>query len=101
MKQFSTRKTGDDTTDRNFDDLASFTASVIAGRIADNVIVENVIVGTSPVNIAHRLGRTPIGWVVVDKNANSDVWSPSSSPQPSSLLTLQASTPVTIKLLVF
>lgn len=101
MKQFSSRKTGNDTIDRNFDDVAQFSASVVASKIADNVVVENVIVGTSATNIAHGLGRPPIGWVIIDKNANATVWKPSASPQPSTLLTLQASTQVTISLLIF
>jgi hypothetical protein len=42
--------------------------------LLDGVLLKSVSLTTSFQNFAHTLGRTPVGWLVVGKNANSDVW---------------------------
>lgn len=58
-----------------------------------------VIVGTSPIQVEHLLSREPLGWFIVGKNANSDVW----QTQPFTLeyITLQATATATVTIWVF
>lgn len=67
--------------------------------ITSGVLITSVNVGTSPSKIEHKLGRTPQGFYVVDKNSNSNVWR--SSISDNRYLTLTASTPSTISIWVF
>ena len=54
----------------------------------------------APVNVAHRLGRQPLGYFVVGRSSNATVWdSPSSIP--SKFLALNTDALVTVKLWVF
>ncbi len=101
MKQFSSRRTNDQTLDRNFDELAQFSVDVIASQIVDNIIVKDIELGASPTNVAHLLGRAPRGWFIVRKNSNAEVWEPQASPQPSTLITLQSSVTTTVDVLFF
>lgn len=57
-----------------------------------------VDVTTSPTRIAHGLQRRPVGWFVCDLAADARVWRASWDER---FLTLQASTAVTIDLMVF
>ena len=34
----------------------------------------SISVTTSSQDFNHRLGKTPVGWFIVDKNSNSNVW---------------------------
>lgn len=63
------------------------------------VTLKDVAIGTSETVIAHKLGRNPQGWIIVEKNANSDVWS--SSTKDGRFLYLMATAAVTVTLYVW
>ena len=67
-------------------------------EILGGVLITSVAVSTTPVAIAHKLGRRPRGWVVVDDNTGVIVWRTASDAQ---FLTLDASASATISLWVF
>lgn len=59
----------------------------------------NATVGTTETKVRHNLGTRPIGWIVVDQDADARVWR--SGTIGSSFLPLMASAPVNLKLWVF
>jgi hypothetical protein len=101
VDSFSKRLTGNEIIDRNFSELERFSREVVAGNLLDNVIIENITIGTSVTTIPHSLGREPIGWVIVRQDANATVWEPSQAIQPTTLINLQASNAVTVSILLF
>jgi len=65
----------------------------------DGVLAENVALTTATSNVSHKLGRTPVGWLVVDKSADACVWRPSAAD--ATILPLTASAAVTVKVWIF
>ena len=55
-------------------------------------------IGTSDTSIQHALGRVPAGWIVIDKNANADIWRVSLT---NTTIVLRASAPVKAKIFIF
>jgi hypothetical protein len=62
-------------------------------------VIENITLTTSPAAIEHKLQRQPLGFIVVNQNANANVWS--SSTMTPVLANLVASSNVTVTLLFF
>lgn len=73
---------------------------VVTKEILDGRLIQDVVITTASVAVSHGLGRTLVGWVVVDKNANADVWRVGTA-NADTLLTLDASATVTVDLWVF
>ena len=42
--------------------------------IIDGVIVENIDVGTTDTVVNHKLGREPLGWIIVRKNEAGEIY---------------------------
>jgi hypothetical protein len=53
---------------------------------------------TSDTTIQHSLGRVPAGWIVIDKNANADIWRVSLT---NTTIVLRASASVKAKIFIF
>lgn len=73
--------------------------------LADNPLlqgrlIEDVTLSTSPVLVAHKLGRAYRGWFLVDNNANTTVYN-SVTDLEESFLELVASGSCTVSLWVF
>jgi hypothetical protein len=68
----------------------------------NGLILENLSVGTTTVDIPHLLGRSYQGWHLLDIDADARVWRDStSSANSSKFLPLKASASATIKIWVF
>ena len=67
---------------------------LLTGRLIENLAITS---GT-PLVIDHKLNRTPVGFLVIQKNANSVIWHSSIT---STTLTLNASANVNIVIWVF
>ena len=70
----------------------------------NGIILENLSITTSPVKFAHGLGRAPVGYWLIYKNAAGDVYAPTVGtigPFSGTTITLQASAAVTVNILVF
>jgi hypothetical protein len=72
---------------------------VLDNPIVKGRIVREVALGVTSVEVNHRLGRTPQGWLIIDSNANETVWR--TSPLNQTTLELTASGPVTVSLYIF
>ena len=67
-------------------------------QILNGVLLKDVAVTSSSTTISHMLSRTPQGWIVVDKDANEDVWRVSWNTRQ---IVLDATGNVTVALWVF
>ncbi len=85
---------------------------VLDGRLVETETHLNgqeipIILGTTPKNVAHKLGRAYRGWFVAGKNANADIWvdppvaGVDPNPDHTKFLRLDASATVTVTLWVF
>lgn len=66
----------------------------------DGRLIEDVDLTTTAVDVEHGLGRTVRGFIIVNKDANADVWRTDSSNE-SKFIKLDASGTVTVSLWVF
>lgn len=71
---------------------------ITSGTILDGVQLDGVSVGTSATAIAHKLGRQPRGWWVVDQDTAATV---RRSAWDATTLTLIASSACTVSLWVY
>ena len=64
--------------------------------IIDGVLIKEVDIGTADTVVEHKLGREPLGWIVVRKNETGEVYeSTTSNPNRSKFLLLKGSTATT------
>lgn len=78
---------------------ASQVNPVLANPLLKGRIIAQVALQTGLNVVNHGLDRQPQGWFIGAPNANAQVWQP--SPSNPLTLTLEASGPVTINLLVY
>ncbi len=72
---------------------------VLDKAILDGVYLKSITLSTGSVDkINHKLGRTPLGYIVVKRNANSVIYD---SAMDSKTISLNCSANVTISLWVF
>lgn len=83
--------------------IEQFVKQFSLNPLLDGVLVKNIALTSSTTNVvSHKLGRKPIGFLVVRKRANSVVWDEQDdNKKPESTLLLNCSANVTIDLWVF
>ena len=88
------------------EDQVAFNSEVVSAfrALAKSAFLEEatitVTLGTSPTRVIHGLDHAP-NWIIVDKNADANVWQVVGTPVDRRFFYLQASVAVTVKLLVF
>jgi hypothetical protein len=87
---------------KNFQDaVAQIFNQILKKQIIDGVILEDLtITSGTPLSIDHGLNTLIRGWIVIRKNASSNIYE-SASDTPTKTLILNASSNVTISLWVF
>lgn len=80
--------------------LQEFFKPLVDNPLLDGLLLGEIEIATTPTLVEHKLRRAPLGWIIVSKNANADVWQTTQTLQAAHL-TLQASAPVTVTLWVF
>jgi hypothetical protein len=75
-------------------------APLLKNPLLDGQILSNIELTTGSNSISHKLGRKLQGWVIVDKDDNSNIYRETSST-PTLTLVLNSSANVTISLYVF
>ncbi len=100
IKAFKKVASADENTSKLQDRLDEFFAPLTSNPLLDGLLLNNVQVGTSATQISHNLRRAPIGWIVVNKSANANVWQANRELE-GAFLTLQASAPVTVSIWIF
>lgn len=103
IKSFKKTSFTDDNLQRLQNNVETFSAPIVNSQIIDGVLIENVELATGSTNIIdHKLGRKPLGYFVVKKNANANIWdSQSTNDRPSLTLELLTSATVTVNLWIF
>lgn len=76
---------------------------VSSSEIIDGILLKNVeLVSATDNAVQHKLGRVPLGWAVVGKRSQADVWDGQSTNSNKSLiLVLRCSANVVVDLWVF
>ncbi len=72
---------------------------LIGNRLLNGLILRQVALQSGSNKIEHRLGRSPIGWLIIDSDANETAYR--SAPFDPAFLTLTASGVVNVALYVF
>lgn len=88
---------------RNPEDLFQRDVKGIVDKIKSTPIINGQIVssaiGTSATRVSHKLGRPPIGFILVDSSADVRVWR--SGLSSAQHIFLVANTPATVSLWIF
>jgi hypothetical protein len=70
--------------------------------IANGTLLTGVELSSGANNVAHGLGREPLGYIIVQKNANVNVWdSQATNIFPAKFLALNAASDVAVNVWVF
>jgi len=81
------------------DNVSAAITPILTNPLNYGIILPNVEVpGAAPVTIEHKLGRQPLGWIVIDKTKQADVWKISWSDK---FITLDSSAVTSINLYIF
>lgn len=97
LKSFMKIFTKDQDLMRLQSNVAAAIEQVIRREILDYVIIDATVTATAT-SFNHGLGRLPVGWIVIDKDAIADIWS---TDKDARTITLQASLTANTKLLIF
>lgn len=75
---------------------------IINSQIVDGVLVKNIVIvsGTEKF-VEHKLGREPIGFIVVRKRANAIIWDDQDNNTNKRTFSLNSSANVTIDAWIF
>lgn len=72
-----------------------------SAQIINGQVLKGILLTTGQDNpVSHKLGRELVGYIVIKKNANADVWD-STSATPTLTVVLQTSANCTVDLYVF
>lgn len=77
FKPFQKTYFQDNVLSRFQDAIASFFEQFKQSTIANGVLLEDISIGTSATRIAHKLGTTPRGYIIVKKSASATIYNSS------------------------
>jgi hypothetical protein len=80
------------------DNITNFTIQFLDCPLLKGRMIESVALTTSAQKIEHKLGVTPVGYLITSQSANSVIYS---TAKDQNFLTLQASTNVIVNIWVF
>lgn len=87
MKKFNQFFTKDDNLNRIQKNIEEAFQPLLSNEVIDGNLLENVSLVSGSVNvIKHGLDRKYRGWIVVDKNANANIYSSTSNVPEKTLL---------------
>jgi hypothetical protein len=102
VKTFKKVYSSDQVMMRVQDSITDSIQSLTKIPILEANLVANVSVSTTATGVEHGLNRQPLGFIVVDRTSNTQVWrSATPSAAPEKLLMLEASATTTISILIF
>lgn len=72
---------------------------ILTKSVIDGILLKDVAMTTGKVNnLSHKLGRRPLGYIIVKKNANSDIYEQTIDTKT---LNLNCTADVTVSIWVF
>lgn len=97
MKDLKRIRTNNYELERIQQNMIDYTSQFKKAVINDGILLKDLEINTT-LTVSHLLNRNLIGYFVVKKNANADIWS---SLSDDKILVLNSSSNVTINLWVF
>ena len=97
---FKRLKTKDPELDRVQTNIGELSTQLEMVPLLDGHILKDIALSTSATMVEHKLGRKPLGWIIVRKNAAQDIYE-SGSSLDTKYLTLTAAGTVTASIWVF
>lgn len=103
LKSYKRVVTTDPKLERIQENVQAAIGPLLQASIIDGILLKGVVLTTGQPNlIEHKLGREPLGWLLVRKRATADVWdAQDDNSLPSRSLDLRSSATVTVDLWVF
>ena len=102
LPSFSKVQVADEALNRMQDRIKTVTDALVANRLLDGVLLENVVLTAGVFTpVSHQLARPWQGYLVFARNANATIWSQPISADGATFLYLQPSATVTVNLWVF
>jgi len=85
------------------DNLTYAIDTIGSKEIIDGIVLKNInLLSSGPNVINHKLGRGLVGWYIIRKRANSDIWdSQDTNPTQAISLILNCTNNVTVDIWVF
>ena len=72
---------------------------IVAKQVVDGILIRTIALKAGSINnVSHKLGRKPVGYIIVSKDANSQIWN---AELKKSILQIQCSINTTISIWVF
>lgn len=82
--------------------IDAFNNQSVRNPFLDGVLLKNVVLSSAATNkVSHTLGRTPVGYFIISKNANANVYDATAADLPTLFLYLNTTANVTVNLWVF
>jgi hypothetical protein len=102
-KRFKKIEIADQIMSRMQDNVDSAISQLSVTEILQGQLVKNIsLASSSTTKISHKLGRAPIGWIIVRQRASSIIWdTQDTNSNPNLTLNLNCSANVVIDLWVF
>jgi hypothetical protein len=84
------------------DNLAEALSPILSNPILNGVLLKEVELSSGNNQLSHKLGRKPLGWIVVRQRANVSIWdSQDSEKLQDKYLSLEASGSVIVDIIIF
>jgi hypothetical protein len=80
------------------DNVSNAISELLRVPLLDGLLLTQTFVATTDTIIEHKLQREPLGWIVIGKNATSDVWEVSKDQR---FITLRTNQNVTVTFWIF
>jgi hypothetical protein len=100
VPDFKEIQTEIDELDRVQSNIALYAKPLSENVMIQGVLLKDIALTTSETLVEHKLGTDYQGWIIVDKNANANVYV-SSKNLPKRFLALTATATVTVSIWVF
>jgi hypothetical protein len=103
MKQFKFIAQDDPKVERLQQNIDEVLRPILQASIIDGVHLQSVVLTAGVANLVeHKLGRPPLGWLIVRQRASATIWDlQDSNSMPSRSLDLRCSANVTVDLWIF
>ena len=99
MKKYKKLYSSDDITRQLQDNVDAAIGPIIDKPIVDGVLLKSIALTTGSIDIvSHKLGRTPLGYIIVKRSADSTIWESETNKRS---INLNCSADVTVSIWVF
>jgi hypothetical protein len=97
MRAYKKIRTGEYKIDQVQENISQFVAQFSTNPLLNGILHKEKTINTT-LALEHKLGRIPLGYLIIKKNSNSVIWNGSIT---STLLNLESSASVVVDIWVF